>query len=309
MKLRHLLFSCMFALSAAGQSLEEPVPLREVNGAPLQWRDTEDEPVWLGNPKRAEGRFAFSTIRRGSNQQIAMVRATSLCEGDVRRVFAEHLTPVLGADVAGEVVEQLLPHVVCVEAATTATRRIPGARGPGQTVGATFLHWHLPVGKALAQVSPELRGRIEWVLLRDVVRWEQLDAPPAWFAAPPTRAGYVRVSLRTLGELPRKTREQALAQVRTRVHERLLARLAPVVGYRLAAAAADRGVNRIAAVRRADWLRRPWPLDGRRPDTRITTVWGLWEVPIAAMLEALPAEMRDGARKACAGTGSAAGGR
>lgn len=289
------------ALPALAQSEQEPIAAADVGGRPLQWRSCDEQPGWVAKPARKAGMFAFATVRRGSNRELAQTRAGMLGERDVRRVLTEHVTPVLGDERASAVVEVLVRHVQLVEAAAEPTRRIPGARGPGQTVGAAYLRWQLPIRAALAELDPQLQGRVEWILLRDVVRWQRLDAPPAWYAAPPARQGYVRLALRTFGEMPAATSRAALAATRSDVRERLLARLAPAVGFRVASAAADRGIDRIAPVQRADWFRRPFPLDGHRPDTRVTTIWTLWEVPMAAMLEQVPEDLREAASVALRG--------
>jgi hypothetical protein len=135
--------------------------------------------------------------------------------------------------------------------------------------------------------------------------WEEVAVAPDWLEAPPPREGFVRVvgagksNLRPLAYSPASHpekaafREVALRDCRTECARRLR----PVLAKE-ASALAERGVNEVSLARRASRLL----VDPGPPKVggQTCTVWALWDVPLAPLLEGVPEAQRESARAALA---------
>lgn len=279
----------------------KPIPLARVGAAPLSWRSAAEEPAWLLRSVPRPGAFGFGTVRRSNQLGLAMTRAETLAARDVQTLLTEHLTPICSGDQVAEVVEELLLHVELVEAVSVGPRRIVGARGPGQTIAAACLRWRIPIRKAVADLSPSLRGRIEWGLLRAVVPWLSVTAEPKWAMTPPRKEGQFRFVLTGSGRLPNEAEKAAMDHARRDAHRYLVEVLQPLVGAEVAVEIADRGLRRFAPVKRATWLREESLLkrvDPRWGDKKrkVTTAYTLWEIPVATLLADLSKASREKVR-------------
>jgi len=156
------------------------------------------------------------------------------------------------------------------------------------------------LGLALAFLVPARSAAAKEVPPPGTPPWEEIEGAPDWAESPPAREGYVRVvdsgmsNLRQLahsGIVDGKVNDVVLHEFR----EEVARRLRGVLGD--AAEGVAEKVKDVAFVRRASseetWD--PGALGGSA-----CTVWGLWEAPIATLLDAVPEAKRDAAAKALA---------
>lgn len=287
---RHLIHGLALTalLTASATSQEKAskpaIKLTDVGTRPIAWGSCDKEPDWLNKCPRLPGRFSFATVRRGSNSGLAQTRAEMLCTKDVRAVLRDHLQPGVGDENLVAVLDTLIATVQLAEGLIEQTRKIPGARGPGQTVGAAYMRWQIPVREAVGKLPAKLQGRVEWLLLRDVVRWQSVDGQPRWVDEPPRQAGSFRCVLVSEGAFP----GPAQSASQSTAHQRLAAELTgKLKGLDNADEIVARGLRRVAAVQRAYWFRSSPPKEGSKRTRRITTTYVLWEIPLAALTRSL----------------------
>ena len=264
---------------------------------PFPWQPVDDEPAWYAAPPREPGSLLFACRRRGSRSDIAQVRAVQSAETDARRTLRDHLAPSLGLSQTDAVVAVLCKHTALADAALIGTKRIPGARGPGQTVGSAYLLWRVAVRPAVRELAPEIQGRVERALLRPVVHWQEVGKAPAWAAALPARDEWFRFVTTCEEDKPRTSRLNSLTRGREDCERLLLARLRPIVGAAQAERCVEAALQRLAAVERADWTFRADPT----PERKFRRVWAtavLYEVPISAIVRHVPAKLRERAESA-----------
>jgi len=296
MKATALLFSSLsFVLLAAAPAAQEqeqkrkPVRLLDVRTIPgLPWQLVEQQPDWFAQPPKVAGQFHFALVRRSNQGVLAEGRAAQLAEKDARRVLVEHLAPALGVADADAVVDVLCRHTVLAAAATTGTRKIAEARGPGQTIGEAFVLWRVPVRDAVCELDAGMQGRVERALLQPVVGWQDVQERPKWADEVEQVDG--RFAFVSVCEDLREFDARLLSLTRGREEAKTLlrARLLPVLGEELTAACVERALARLMPARRAVWMQAPDRLRRRRTWTAIVR----YEVPISAIVRDLDDEAR-----------------
>lgn len=295
-----LLLGAVCSLAIAGAALAQhqagasslSVPLAEVDDS-VTFEEQQGEPKWLRKPDPAVDRFSFVTAHVSQNAATAMRLVTDRAEDMVRDVLFEHLQPVFGAEQTLTVLQAMLDQTVLVDAVIGTTRIMPGTEQEAER-DVACLCFRTPIRSVVQMFEPSLQGRIEWVLLRDIVHWRQVAARPPWAAKVPVRAGYFRCAFACEGRSVQDAQRVA-ADGRENVRAYLLELLMSVASAKDAAAAAAAGLDRLSPVAKVFEDRRaqevgPLP-DGGRP--RLPwNAYCLWEVPTAPMLARLPKSKR-----------------
>jgi hypothetical protein len=136
--------------------------------------------------------------------------------------------------------------------------------------------------------------------------WEEVAAAPDWLDAPPPREGFVRVigagrsNLRHLAYSPASYPEkEAFRAVALRdCRAECARRLRPLLGKE-AGALAEGAVTEVSLARRASrYVVHPGP--PKQVGGATYTVWALWDVPLAPLLDAVPKPQREAAGAALA---------
>ena len=283
-----ILAAVFISAAAPGQG---PLAMPETPHARLDWVETDKPPAWLTVSKRDPGTFSFSTGGLGSAHQIAIIRAKKYCQSQARAALTEHLLPVLGQEHTTPTVDAMLEHSRLAEALYEATR--PAPNGAPYTVASAYLRWQVPIRKIIEQVEPELQGRVEWLLLRDPVKWQAVKEVPEWTHQLPKRAGHFRFVLTHEDSPTKAARHKALRSARADAQSYLTKALAEVTEAPLTQKAIAAGCNRLTPVRKANYRR--WvPVKGEeaKKTRQVTTTYVLWEIPLSSLTSALPAEVR-----------------
>jgi hypothetical protein len=221
--------------------------------------------------------------------------------------------PALGEEAANKVLAVMLKHVQLVETVYVPTRDAPGTkpatqpatvgRGEFFTVGAAYMRWEMVVRDVVIKLDPALQGRVEWLLLHDIVTWQSVREQPKWVTAAPQKNGRYRFVLTSNGSTPAKSQAASINSARTNAKEHLQAILAPVVGEEYANKAAQSACNRLAPIRRSRWTR--WAKGQGERAVQQNSAYVLWEIPSNVIADALPEKVRESALAALAIAASA----
>ena len=125
--------------------------------------------------------------------------------------------------------------------------------------------------------------------------WVSIEGEPAWVTAPPARDGWFRLVTTRRSNLRRIATSRVGSQAEREITDAVRERVAAVLDAARAAAIAERVVGRTALVEHAckEEVLTPDPV----PGNTMCTAWGLWEVPVAELLDVSPA-LDDAARVA-----------
>lgn len=262
----------------------------------ISWQSVEEVPPWVGAPMVGEDRFRFTTMSQSNVAGIASGNALTIAARDGRQVLVDQFAPVLPMDVASALADAAWQRRKLVHAAQRF--QIGVGRGPGNSLATAWLHWEIPVRATVDTIAPELRGRAERALLRPPLPWQAVTAAPGWAVTPPVRDGWFRVVVVREGEWGDAVRTALVGAARDEVQAALVERTRAVLGEELARTAAAAAVEDLQPVHKASWFRKLEPPVGKQ--RRIATAWALWEVPVARLLEHVPAERHAAVRAALA---------
>jgi hypothetical protein len=295
-----LLLASFCSIAIAGSALAQQqafasrlsVPLAEVDDR-VTFDEQQGEPKWLHKPEAAVDKFSFVTSHASTSAARAMSLVTDRAEDMVRDVLFEHLQPVFGAEQTLAVVQVMLDQTVLVDAMIGTTRLMPGTEQEAER-DVACLCFRTPIRSVVEKFEPSLQGRIEWVLLRPIVHWQQVAATPAWADKVPARAGYFRCAFACEGRAVQDAQRVA-ADGRENVRAYLLELLMSVASAKDAAAAAAAGLDRLSPVAKVFEDRRSHEVGPQQDGGRRRLPWNaycLWEVPTAPMLARLPKAAR-----------------
>ncbi|MBK8097193.1 MAG: hypothetical protein IPK26_08800 [Planctomycetes bacterium] len=283
---------CVLLLAAVALA-QQPGP-----GLPdgVAWQSVEDVPAWVEAPAAGEDRFRFTTVSQSNLPEIAASNAPAIAERSGKQLLFDQFAPVLPADVATVLADAAWQRRKLVAAAQRF--QVGVGRGPGNSIATAWLHWEVPVRATIDTIAPELRGRAERALLRPPLAWQQVTAAPGWVEKPPLRDDWFRLVLVREAEWDTEARAALVGAARDEVQATLIARTREVLGDEIARAAAAAAIDDLQPVHKASWFRRLEPPVGKQ--RRIATAWALWEVPVARLLEHVPAERHAAVRAALA---------
>jgi hypothetical protein len=273
-------------LSLGGLLAQEfrPIPLAEVDHS-IEWTEVSGEPSWWHKPVAATDCFSFRTSEVGEVDAWAKKNAVADAERDVRNVLFDHLQPVFGDATALRVIEEMLQQTVLVDAVLGSFKF--GSDDHAVVFGAACLCWRTPIRSVVEKFDPSIQGRIERVLLREMVHWKLVDRPPGWLQGLPVRDGFFRCAFTCPGKKLSLTKLAGVSGARANVHAHLVELLTPVVGKALAAKAADAAIERLAPVAKI-------LVDRRENSKRVPrfTAYCMWEVPTGPAVRVLPKGLR-----------------
>jgi hypothetical protein len=183
------------------------------------------------------------------------------------------------------VIEEMLQQTVLVDAVLGSFKF--GSDDHAVVFGAACLCWRTPIRSVVEKFDPSIQGRIERVLLREMVHWKLVDRPPGWLQGLPVRDGFFRCAFTCPGKKLSLTKLAGVSGARANVHAHLVELLTPVVGKALAAKAADAAIERLAPVAKI-------LVDRRENSKRMPrfTAYCMWEVPTGPAVRVLPKGLR-----------------
>ena len=279
-------------VAQTGVRASDPITPRNIGErADVPWLPVDAEPDWVQTLPVTNAQLHFVLQGIGSDPN----RAQTQCERDALPeaflVLRDHLAPSLGLATTDTVARAVLEHTVLVEAASgrVATRNL-GRRGMNH--GIAWCLWCVDVRAAVAKIDLADRGRVEWLLSRPLVPWQELKHPPEELGAPAPVRGFFRLHLSRDAPTFELARERSLTQVRDAFAARLRKALGPVLGKTEIDAAIESGLRRLSPVSR------DYHLDVEQPERHRVTTYELWEIPLAGILRDLPRERHAAIAKA-----------
>ena len=266
--------------------MPEPVPLADLQTEwTVQWIEHEQKPAWVDRPEQRRGQFVFVSQETGKSPEGAASRGLARASTAIQDLLLEHLGAALGSKNANAFVFRVRDRCRLVEVVTYPSARV-------EDVSVAALAWAVPLEQAMQPFEADIRGRIEWLLLRPLARWQFVEQQPAWTEDVPTRAGHFRMVVgvhgRTLPEVQSKIRGLVRPTMRETMHQLL----APMLGAKRAKIAIDAGLDRIVPVRRAHSNK----LGPEAPTDANWIGWSMWEVSIEKIAQAAPAIERHAVR-------------
>jgi hypothetical protein len=256
------------------------------------WEESRRLPDWVESPPLREGWLRFvsggmSNLRDLAHSAVSSGRSNDVALGECRRECARRLRALLGRD--ADRVAQAATAPVLLRRASRGETWKPGTLG-GSAV-TVFGLWEAPLAPLLDAV-PEGRRAEARAALEEVegagVPWETTrGAPPAWVASPVVRAGHAHVLVADRAQAADLARAQASILGPNRLFSRFVAAIEPDVGRAAAfEAARAAGTWRVLKARTV------------RAEGNEAIAWIAWDVPVAPILERLPEQRREAARRA-----------
>jgi len=285
--------ACMLALQARAQGWPERCELaRDVlrQQAPVPFVELDKMPDWATRPPPRADWFVLTTHARGITPSVAAERVIRSSRNKIRRLLLEHLQPALGPQGAEDAIGVLWPRPELVQVAVYPDHELGGS-----SKFATAC-WRAPVRDSVGKLDPAVQGRVEWVLLRPLVRWQRVEKEPDWVAEVPPRQGYYRVAMLYEERDPPHAKNLVHRKAREHLQAHLYQLLQPVLRDERAKSAIEVGMGRMAAARRAYHRREPQSV----PQMRRVVAWCLWEVPLRHVVDASPEVERLAVRAALA---------
>ena len=255
------------------------------------WTEVDGEPAWAGaHPTQESGSFVVVATERARRADVARAVADLRGRGHVGSQIQGRLRFHVGNDLASRIAERAASY------ATVLARAWCGA--PGRA----WIQYQLPRERILEPVPAAFRERVSEALGQPVPprpwTWQAVDAEPDWVGRPPRwpdHRPYVQTVESALADV---AREQSIRGAEGEIREHLEALLRPVVGPAAAGPAARAGAARRVQGAHAIREREAGPADARASRAFPVTAWTLWEIPIAAVLEALDPRHHAAARAA-----------
>ncbi len=282
----------LLGVVTGGRALAEEV-------APDEWPQVTEVPSWVLAVPAREGWVRIAQTGRSNLREL--IFAPQGHERLARQTLATRLRPVLGA--GAEAVAEKVPVAPMVE---TASWFSPAPPGKERTVGGSywvkFALFEYPLAAILDATPEGEREAVRATLAEsphtptDVLPWKAVEEPPAWADQVTIEGDVLRVASREKSS--QRDVAEAFSLVSPLAYYPIQKRLKAVFESNPAYQAAVGGAAKARLVARAVHTQTTKRL--LRRAIHEFTLWQLWEIPLSAILEGIPAEKHAEARAALA---------